>query len=335
LIDDIFIFDCVIHRVDLSEDNLIRENPDTALGVHRIVNGGKLFQAPEYWDDNYMKHFTAADMYEMVFEQSPTDMAMAQTVPIFEFFRDFYAPVKLQHELAALHPERILFCGGVDPLFRGLDEALDQMEYQVKELGAVSMKFYNGHAPTSWRCDDEKLAYPMYEKARSLGINVIQFHKGLPPGPGRVEDVSPLDLQAPARDFPDMTFVLHHLGLPYVAESISIGSRFPNVYLALSANLQTLPIAPRQVQMWLGECLQKVGVDKLLYGSEAALSGGPLPYLKAFMALEIPEDLRSGFGYPQITKRDKEKILGLNFAKLMGIDIEAKKRELGLVGAAA
>lgn len=25
-------------------------------------------------------------------------------------------------------------------------------------------------ARESWRCDDEKIAYPMYEKARSLGV---------------------------------------------------------------------------------------------------------------------------------------------------------------------
>jgi len=46
------------------------------------------------------------------------------------------------------------------------------------------------------------------------------------------------------------------------------------------------------------------------------------------MELEIPADLRSGYGYPQITLEDKRQILGENFAKIMGIDIEAKKREL-------
>ena len=47
------------------------------------------------------------------------------------------------------------------------------------------------------------------------------------------------------------------------------------------------------------------------------------------MKLEIPEDLRDGYGYPQITREDKEKILGLNFARMMGIDVEAKIAELG------
>ena len=55
-----------------------------------------------------------------------------------------------------------------------------------------------------------------------------------------------------------------------------------------------------------------------------------MPYLKAFMEAEMPDDLRDGFGYPEITREDRENILGRNFARLMDIDIEAKKAELGL-----
>jgi hypothetical protein len=76
-----------------------------------------------------------------------------------------------------------------------------------------------------------------------------------------------------------------------------------------------------------------VGSEKLCYASDAALSGGPAPYLHAFMELEIPDDLRDGFGYPQITRRDRENILGLTFSRLMGIDVEAKKQELESVPA--
>jgi hypothetical protein len=79
----------------------------------------------------------------------------------------------------------------------------------------------------------------------------------------------------------------------------------------------------------------EVGSDKLLWGSEAALAGGPAPYLDAFMDMEIPEDLRVGYGYPQITIDDKRKILGENFARIMGVDIEAEKRTRGLQQAVA
>ena len=43
------------------------------------------------------------------------------------------------------------------------------------------------------------------------------------------------------------------------------------------------------------------------------------------------EDLRAGYGYPQITRADKERILGRNFAELMGIDIDARRDVLAAV----
>jgi predicted TIM-barrel fold metal-dependent hydrolase len=330
VIDDIFIFDNVIHCYDLSDANLRTDRPDAQAARDHLLAIGRGSRLPAYneggsrWD----KRWSIEDLYDMVFVQAPTDMAMAQVVPIFDWYKDWFAPVKTQHAMAEKYPDRVLFCGGADPLYRGLVDALDSIEYQVKELGAKSIKFYNGHVDRSWRCDDPKLAYPMYEKCQKLGVDVVQFHKGIPFGKTNVEVMSPLDIQAAARDFPDMKFVIHHLSVPYFDETIWVANRFDNVYLALSGNIDYFVIAPRLVQEQLGRLLMEVGVDKLLWGSEAALAGGPAPYLKAFMDMEIPEDLRSGYGYPQITREDKAKILGLNFAKLMGLDIEAKKREL-------
>jgi len=160
---------------------------------------------------------------------------------------------------------------------------------------------------------------------------VLQFHKGLPFGQQNVETVRPNDLQKAARDFPDLQFVVHPLAVPYFPELLAIASRFPNIHLALSANLCFAPIAPRLVQEQLGVLLQQVGSDRSIYGSEAGLAGSPRPYLEAFMELEIPEDLRRGYGFPQLTFEDKRKILGENFARLLGIDLETKKRELGLM----
>jgi len=37
-------------------------------------------------------------------------------------------------------------------------------------------------------------------------------------------------------------------------------------------------------------------------------------------------------GYPQLTEQAKRKILGENLTRLLGIDVEAKKAELGVPG---
>ena len=329
MIDDIFVFDNVIHVYDMSDDNIPDEAAARAGADSMLAIGGAL-RWPGYTNRGlrFDKRWTVEEMYELVFVEAPTDMAMAQVVPIFEWFNDFFAPVAAQHAMAARYPDRVLFCGGVDPIHRGLDDALEQIGYQIEELGACSMKFYNGHVQRSWRCDDDRIAYPMYELCRELGVKTIQFHKGTPFGLQPLEALSPLDLQAPARDFPDMNFIIHHLAFPYFEEAVSLAARFPNIYLALSGSLNLAVIAPRLVQEQLGRLLAEVGVHKLLWGSEAALAGGPAPYLRAFMDLDIPPDLRDGYGYPQITREDKERILGRNFADVMGIDIDARRGAL-------
>ena len=73
---------------------------------------------------------------------------MAQVVPIFDWFEDFFAPVAAQHAMVQRYPDRVLFCGGADPVYRGLADALDQIDHQVRDLGACSMKFYTA-TPTA------------------------------------------------------------------------------------------------------------------------------------------------------------------------------------------
>ena len=339
MLDDIFVIDTVIHVYDFSDANTRHERNDIeAWKDHwwqvteraRFPEGVGKF-TPEGFDWIPRK-FTLEDMYELEFVLSPVDMAMAHAVPVWDWFKDGVAPIKAQADFVAAHPERTLLCGAVDPLHHGIEGAKIEMRRQVEELGARSFKFYNGHVDASWECDDREVAYPLYEQAQELGVDVLQFHKGLPLGMWPIEYLRPNDLQRPARDFPDLKFVIHHLSLPaYFEETVSIASRFPNVYLALSGVLSVARIAPRKVQTQLGELLSHVGPEKLLWGSEAAMTGPPGPFLKLFMDLEIPEDLQEGYGYPQITKADKRMILGENFARLFGIDIAAKQRELGLL----
>lgn len=336
MIDDIFVFDGVIHVYDMSDENLLHERPDTA----PLVQGWSASMEPLRYPvasrlgqgADWPLRVSVEDMYDVEFRESPVDMAMAHAVPVWDWMPNSLASLQAQYDFVAAYPDRAVLCGAVDPLYHGVDGALKQMEYQVRELGARSFKFYNGHVDRSWRCDDRDLAYPLYRKAHELGVDMLQFHKGLPFGEWDVDLLRPVDLQAPAREFRDMNFLIHHLALPYFDEAVSIASRFPNVYLALSGVLNYLRVAPREVQKQIGKLLQYVGPHKLIWGSEAAMTGPPAPFLKSFMDLQIPDDLRDGYGYPQITHEDKRMILGGNMARLLGIDVPGKLRQLAATG---
>jgi len=335
MIEDIFIFDNVVHMFNASEEQVIGRNGRVGQEHWLRMNNGvrprgdNMRYGGKPGGDAFAANWSIEKAGKMVFDDSDTDLAMAQTVTLFDFWKDGLSSVESQYEFHKAFPDRTYFCGGVDPAFQPLKECLKLMEFQAKEWGACSFKFYNAHLDNkTWRCDDREIAYPMYKKSLDLGVNLLQFHKGVPVGPANVEDTMPNDLQAAARDFPDANFVIHHLSVPYFEETVSIASRFPNVYLALSGNLHMLLVAPRAIQETMGRLLRDVGAHKLLWGSEAPVLGCPQPILEAFMALEIPDDLRRNYGYPQITREDKAMILGKNMARLTGVDIEAKRREL-------
>jgi predicted TIM-barrel fold metal-dependent hydrolase len=73
----------------------------------------------------------------------------------------------------------------------------------------------------------------------------------------------------------------------------------------------------------LGQLLLAVAENNLLWGTDSVWYGPCQPLIDAFRAFEIPEDLRARHGYPALTPERKAKILGLNAARVYGIDVRA------------
>jgi predicted TIM-barrel fold metal-dependent hydrolase len=317
---DAFVFDNVVHMYDNTEANLVgEEGKRTARTIARNLGGIEEFDG-QRWVHSRIE---VDEALAYLFERSDTDMAMAQTVPLFGYWKDGLAPARLQYELKEAAPDRVVFCGGVDPMFQGVEGAVREMRRQVEEWGAVSMKFYKAHAHgLSWRADDTRIAYPLYEAALELGLTNVQFHCGLPFGQEYIEDLRPNDLQGPAHDFPDLTFVIHHLGEPYSDETLSLAVRLDNVCLALSSVfINRWPLAPYDVYHRFGRVLRAVSPDRLLWGSEAFIWPNIQALIEQFAAVQIPEELQDRYGYPELTWDIKKQIFGANQARLLGIDI--------------
>jgi predicted TIM-barrel fold metal-dependent hydrolase len=330
--DDVFVFDNVVHMYDVSDDNLLR--PDSAadrMGHLKIGTRtrGEVDRTKSKTADNpgigegYDRRWTVEDLGHLLFDDPLTDMAMAQAVVLYDVYKDGFAPVQAQYEFARAFPDKVLFCGGVDPMYpRSEAGVLEEMTRQVEEMGSRSFKFYNGHMDErSWRCDDRELAYPIYEHALKLGINVVQFHKGFPISRAPLDVLTPLDIERPARDFPEMTFAIHHLALPYFEECVYLAARYPNVVLVLSGTMHLPFVAPWDFKMYLGRLLRDVGSDRLLWGSEAPLTGNPRPAIEWFWNMQIDDELQERHGFPRISEADKRRILGLNQARLFDVEV--------------
>jgi uncharacterized protein len=324
---DMFLFDNVVHAFDLTDENVAGSRVNSGYD-HAVLteNLAHAYSSPLCGPNPKLKGtaITPERAYEYLFAKSEIDMAVAQTVPMFAYFKDGFAPAARNYELARAFPDRFVFCGGVDPLWQGQSAAIDELERQHEEWGATSYKFYQTQYDRSWRADDEKIAYPLYEKCLKLGVNNVQFHKGIPFAFENLEDLGPNDLQKAARDFPKLTFIIHHLGMPYVNETVNIAARFPNIWVALSGWVNALPLMPYECLHALGKALMFVGADRLLWGTESFLSASVQPWVDIFAKVQIPEELQDKFGYPPITEEGRRKMFGLNQARLLGIDVEKK-----------
>src|SRR5688572_12491739 len=119
-----FIFDCVLHAYDVSDDNLLPK-PGAELARAVSANGGgknlpsirQMAQGPD--SETGFPHpyhrWTAEELYAIEFENTSVDVAMAQTIPVFDWFEHGLAPVQANYEMSAKYPDQVLFAGGVDP----------------------------------------------------------------------------------------------------------------------------------------------------------------------------------------------------------------------------
>jgi uncharacterized protein len=240
---------------------------------------------------------------------------------------------------------RMLAHGLVTPQLGQAD--LDFMDQQASTLKVDAWKGYTGAAPKGfdrgWFVDDEKIAYPMLERARKLGVRRVCLHKGLPLGP--VADYNhPRDLIKAARDFPDIDFVAYHAGLlgvasttqsadvPWTSEFCRMKQKEPglkNIYMELGSTFGQLATTnPTACAHLLGQVIAAFGADHVLWGTDSIWYGTPQWQIEAFRRFNIPDALVEKHGYAPLTRPVKEQIFGLNAARLFNVDVSAKRNEI-------
>jgi hypothetical protein len=224
---------------------------------------------------------------------------------------------------------------------------LDFMDQQASALKIDAWKAYTGAAAKGfdrgWFADDEKIAYPMLERARKLGVKRFCVHKGLPLGP--VADYNhPRDLIKAAKDFPDIDLLVYHAGLrsvrapkpsgevPWTSEFCRMKKAEPavrNIYMELGSTFgQLVTTNPNGCAHLLGQIIDAFGADHVLWGTDSIWYGTPQWQIEAFRRFEIPEVLIEQHKYAPLTRAVKEQIFGLNAARVFGVDVSARRNEI-------
>ena len=347
--DTPFIFDIQTHYVSSSYQGHWKE---ALLGLRRRARDMG-FNPSLSADKGTMQDLSWENYIKEVFLDSDTDLALISTPPGDYPWEAIVPPKEMTHirdEINHLtESQRMLAHGLVMPQLGQVD--LDFMDQQAETLKVDAWKCYTGAPPKGfkhgWWLSDEKIAYPMLEKALARKITNICIHKGLPLGP--VPDYNhPRDVLQAAKDFPKLDFLLYHSGfigvgrlqleearkgeVPWTSEFCRMKDKHQkirNIYMELGSTFAQLVITePVICAHLLGQILQSFDENHLLWGTDSIWSGTPQWQIEAFRRFQIPDSLQDHHGYPALTKEIKAKILGLNAARLFGVDVQAKRNEL-------
>lgn len=188
---------------------------------------------------------------------------------------------------AARNNDVLIPFGSVDP--RKGPAAVDQARRLVEKYGVRGFKFHpslQGFAP------NDPIHYPLYAALEELGT-VALFHTGqtgigagLPGGRGiKLRYSDPMLIDDVAADFPGLSIVMAHPGVPWTDAAISVATHKANVFIDLSGWLPKY--FPPQLVRNAGSVLKR----KVLFGSDFPVLT-PDRWIESFADLPIKDEAK-------------------------------------------
>jgi len=212
--------------------------------------------------------------------------------------------------------------GAFDP--RDGEAGLDDLARLVETFKIRGVKLYTAE----WRGDSKgyKLsappAYRYLEACQRLGVKNIHVHKGPTILPLNKDAFDVGDIDDAATSFPELNFIVEHVGLPRLDDFCWIATQEPNVYGGLAVAMPFIHTRPGYFAHIISELVYWLGADRLLFGSDYAI-WHPRWLIEKFMAFQLPDEISKETGV-ELTDVIKRKVLGENAARLYEIDISAQ-----------
>ena len=327
MIEGNLVIDATVHAFNFREDNLRQPFvSDVVRGLyHWVYNQLGPQDDPRYritleQFQNLFDHQPQV-MEEVLFRESDIDVAAYHGVPMYGFFGDGSSPIHIAEQIKGKYPHRMLIYGGLSPWE---EDPAAKLLTLIRDHHVAGLKLYPADIVEGElkriRLDDEKLMYPLFELARNEGLKVVAMHKALPLGPITIDNYHFDDVEAALTTFPDITFEIVHGGLAYLDDTVRLLEKYPNITINLeAAPCYAINHRDRFVDMMAP--LIGSGAHDRIFFSTGATGVHPQPFLEAFWRFEMPR------GYPALTPEIKIGILGANFARQHGLDVEELKRQ--------
>jgi len=326
-----FVVDGHIHYWDASPENQQnihgKQFIDCFYGYHSALS------PEEYlWPEDKFQKYSEEDMMHDLFEVGYVDKAIFQSTYLSDFYDTGFNTLERNSILRDKYPDKFIVNGSFDPRFE--QRGLEHFESEVKEHKLKGVKLYtaewNGDS-RGWELDDE-WSLKHLDKCVELGVKNVHVHKGPTIWPLNKDSFDVADVDRVAGDFPELNFVVEHVGLPRLEDFCWIAVQEANVYGGLAVAMPFMYSRPRYFAKIIGELLYWLDEDRLLFASDYAI-WQPKWLVEMFVDFQIPEDMQSEYG--TLTPEIKRKILGLNAANLYDLDVPSEVPQPEAVAAGA
>ena len=270
------------------------------------------------WTLEEFERYPEERMIHDLFEIGYDDMAILQSTYLTDWYVNGFNTTEQNGEMAERHPGRFIVNGRFDP--RDGEQGLETLERLHERWHLQGVKVYTAEwkgDSKGWKRSD-RWAYRYLEKCRQLGIRNIHVHKGPTVYPMNRDAFDVADVDDAATAFPELRFIVEHVGLPRLEDFCWIATQEPNVYGGLAVAMPFIHSRPRYFAQIIGELLYWMGEDRILFGSDYAI-WQPKWLVERFVDMQIPEDMQGEYG--TISVDQKKKILGLNAARLYDIKV--------------
>jgi predicted TIM-barrel fold metal-dependent hydrolase len=322
--EDYFVVDGHTHFWDASPENWVKGQEQYAKGWIECFHAYQgLGPAETHWPIEKFQKYSEETMMRDLFEVGHVDVAIFQPTNLRQWYSEGFNTTETNAALAERHPGKFIVNTNFDP--RDGDDGLKGLEERVKRFGCKGVKLYTAE----WKDDsrgwslksDESARY--LDKCQELGIKNVHVHKGPTIWPLDKDAFDVSDVDHAATNFPELNFIVEHVGLPRIEDFCFMATQEPNVYAGLSVVVGGLMHArPRFFAKVMGELLFWLGEDKLIFGADYAI-WEPKWQVEGLVDWQMP-DGEEFSDYAKLTVETKQKILGLNAARLYDIEVPEK-----------
>ncbi len=311
-----FVVDSHVHRWDARPSNQANRHGEGFINCFYNYHRN-LSPATEVWPLERFRRQSEERVLHDLFEVGHVDLAILQPTYLTDFYVNGFDTTEQLGALAEKYPGRFIVNGSWDP--RDGEAGLDGLEDLAQRWDLRGVKL----CPAEWRGSSkgwqltDPWAYRYLERCQELGIRNVHIHKGPTVYPLNRDAFDVADVDEVASAFPDLTFVVEHVGLPRLEDFCWTAGQEPNVYGGLAVAMPFIHSRPRYFARIMGELLYWIGEDRITFASDYAI-WTPRWLVERFVDFRMPEDMTE---YPALTTRVKKKVLGLNAARLYDIAV--------------